>query len=119
MHCVPLGHMITYTIVATERAAVQMFDLTRFFLLLQAQKIVIYLTAIAICNTEWMTMAESTGNATPSAKPTAASGRLQDQYTAQQVIEMFRALDNLPVTDDAATIESEVQKHSTQWLHER
>src|SRR5438874_6191611 len=99
--------MVTYTIVATHRTAVLIFDLMRFFLLLQAQKRVISLTTIAICNMEWTTMAESVGNLTPSARPTATSGRLQDQYTAQQVIEMFRALDNLLVTDDAATIEAE------------
>jgi hypothetical protein len=50
-------------------------------------------------------MAQSAGNPTASAEPTTASGKMQDQSTAQQVIEMFRALNNLLVTDDAAAIE--------------
>src|SRR5262249_16194885 len=68
-----------------------------------------------LCGCRWLVgvqMAEE-------AMQPAASRKMQDQYTAQQVIEMFRALNNLPVTDDAAAIEREVQRQQVQRLHER
>src|SRR5207244_1556568 len=64
-------------------------------------------------------MAQSADNPTTSAQPIAASRKMQDQYTAQQVIEMFRTLNNLLVTDDAAAIEREAQKQSARWLREK
>lgn len=66
-----------------------------------------------------MTMTQSTGHLTTSTQPTVVSGKMQEQYTAQQVIEMFRALNNLLVTDDATAIESAMQKQNARRLREK
>jgi hypothetical protein len=62
-------------------------------------------------------MAASASNPSSSARASTASGRGQEQYTAQQVMEMFGAL-NLPVTDDIRAIESEEKKQRDRRLRD-
>ncbi|MBI3248839.1 MAG: hypothetical protein HYZ50_20240 [Deltaproteobacteria bacterium] len=62
-------------------------------------------------------MAASASNPTAAAKPASTSITGVEQYTAQQVIDMFAAL-NLLVTDDGNAIESEANKQRPRRLRE-